>query len=142
MDDIDLIAGQAYEAYGTVTGHRTHSGELMPAWTQLPDQTRRAWRAAAAQAAGEPVLDQYITGLIRTAVPVIVGAALTYLAVHFGIVIPTDASAGLVLGVAALAIGGYYALVHAIEKKFPGAGRWLLALGLTRAQPSYRTHRQ
>lgn len=83
------------------------------------------------------MLDTWLKGVIRTAVPAAIGSALTYLAVHFGIVIPKDASDGLVLFVGAVLIGVYYAALAALEKAYPAVGRWLLALGLTAAQPSY-----
>ncbi len=83
------------------------------------------------------MLDTWFIGVIRTAVPAAVGALIAYLAVHFGIVVPKDASDGLVLFVGALAIGVYYAVLHWIEQAYPAVGRWLLTLGLTGQQPSY-----
>jgi len=83
------------------------------------------------------MLDTWFKGVVRTAVPAAVGALVAYLAVHFGIVIPKDASDGLVLFVGGLAVTAYYAVLHWIEQAYPAVGRWLLALGLTSAQPSY-----
>jgi hypothetical protein len=83
------------------------------------------------------MLDTWIIGTIRTAVPVGVGYVLAYLAVHFGIVVPKDASEGLTLGVAAVLTGVYYAVLHGVEQSYPAVGRWLLALGLTGQQPQY-----
>ena len=83
------------------------------------------------------MLDTWFKGVIRTAVPAAVGALVAYLAVHFGIVIPKDASDGLALFTGALAVSVYYAVLHWVEAAYPAVGRWLLALGLTSAQPQY-----
>lgn len=62
---------------------------------------------------------------IRTTTPAVVGAILTYLAAKYDIVIDADASAGLIIGFAALATSAYYRVVRALEAKWPVVG-WLL----------------
>lgn len=47
MHGIELLARDAYEAYGQATGGRNHRGEPMPAWEDLGDTIRGAWVAAA-----------------------------------------------------------------------------------------------
>ena len=83
------------------------------------------------------MLSTYVIGLIRTWTPIAIGAALTWLLRHTGVLIDAQTSAGLTIFVVALVSGLYYALIHGIELAFPAAGRVLLALGLTAAQPSY-----
>jgi hypothetical protein len=38
----------AYTAYGMQVDFRSHSGERLPAWGELPDSIKRAWIASAA----------------------------------------------------------------------------------------------
>lgn len=40
------LAIAAYDAYGSVTGHKNYQGLPMPAWGDLPEKIRDAWRAA------------------------------------------------------------------------------------------------
>lgn len=68
------------------------------------------------------MLHDYLISLIRTVVPVGIGAVLAWLASQLGIVIDSEASAGLVAAVVAVAIGGYYALVRALEQRWPFFG--------------------
>ena len=77
--------------------------------------------------------DQIIS-LIRTYVPVAVGAFLTYLAVRFGVVVPEDVSTGLTTGLVGLASALYYAIARALEQRWPWLG-WLLGVP---KQPTYR----
>jgi hypothetical protein len=71
------------------------------------------------------MLHDYLLSLIRTAVPVAVGSALAWLAVHFNIALDEETSAQLGIAVAALAIGGYYALVRGLETRWPWFGKLL-----------------
>ena len=77
--------------------------------------------------------DQIIS-LIRTYVPVAVGAFLTYLAVRFGVVVPEDVSTGLTTGLVGLVSALYYAVARALEQRWPWLG-WLLGVP---KQPTYR----
>lgn len=79
------------------------------------------------------MLHDYLISLIRTAVPAGVGALLAWLASRAGIVLDSDSSTALTAGVVAVAIGGYYALVRALEVRWPVVGTLLGR----RAQPSY-----
>lgn len=81
-------------------------------------------------------MNDFITSLIRTYVPVGVGAALTWLATTFSIIVPDDASAGLTLFIGALFTAVYYLLARAIEKAFPALGKLLVGLGIGKA-PEY-----
>ncbi len=74
---------------------------------------------------------------IRTAVPAGIAAGLTWLAVHFGVVLDEGTSAGLAIAVTGLVVAVYYAAARLVERRWPTAGRMLLALGLTKAQPTY-----
>lgn len=81
-------------------------------------------------------MNDFIISLIRTWVPVGIGAFITWLATNYDIVVPADASSSLVVGVAALVIAVYYALARAVEKAFPALGRLLVGLGAGKA-PQY-----
>jgi hypothetical protein len=83
-------------------------------------------------------MNDFITSLIRTWVPIGVGAVITWLATNYNVVVPDDASSSLVVGVAALVTAVYYALARAIEKRFPGLGKVLVGLGAGKS-PEYPT---
>lgn len=87
------------------------------------------------------MLNSYIIGLIRTWVPIAIGAGLTWLLHHFQIILSNQDSTGFTLGAVAIVTGVYYGLAHWAELWYPQVGRWLLAFGLTRAQPTYSTIR-
>jgi hypothetical protein len=96
-------------------------------------------------------LNDYIVSLIRTVVPVGVGAGLAWLARETGIVLDEETGAMATVVAVALCIGAYYALARAVEQRWPGLGRVLVALGAGsapayapkamrgRAEPSART---
>jgi len=81
-------------------------------------------------------MNDFITSLVRTWVPVGVGAFITWLATNYDIVVPKDASSSLVVGVAALVTAVYYAVARAIEKAYPSLGKVLVGLGAGKA-PEY-----
>lgn len=64
-------------------------------------------------------------GIIRTVVPVMVGAVVTWLAVEFQVVIDEGTSQALIAGFTGLATSIYYVLFRFLEKKVPALG-WLL----------------
>lgn len=70
-------------------------------------------------------MNDNIVAQIRTTVPTFIGAVLAYLAARWGIVIDSDASAGLFAGFVALVTSAYYAVVRFLENRFPSLG-WLL----------------
>ena len=76
-------------------------------------------------------MNDYVVSLIRTWVPVAVGAALTWLATEAGIVLDDETGAMATAVAITLVTAAYYAGARAIEQKWPKAGRILLALGLT-----------
>ena len=77
--------------------------------------------------------DQIIS-LIRTYVPVAVGAFLTFLAVELGVVVDEHVTTGLTTGLVGLVSALYYAVARALEQRWPWLG-WLLGVP---KQPTYR----
>lgn len=76
-------------------------------------------------------MNDFVTSLIRTYVPVVVGAVVAYVTRKLGWVTPdTTAAATAFTGVV---IGLYYAAARALEKRYPVLG-WLLGRP---AQPTY-----
>ncbi len=63
--------------------------------------------------------------LIRTWVPIGVGAVAAWLLAH-GLGMDAATQTGLVAGLTGLLAGGYYAIVRALESKFPQLGGILL----------------
>ena len=72
-------------------------------------------------------LSDYVTSLIRTAVPVAVGALAAWLSSKIGFVVDEQTQAGLIAGFTGLAVGLYYALIRWLETKVPQFG-WLLGV--------------
>lgn len=70
-------------------------------------------------------LNDYVLSLIRTFVPVAIGAGLTWAGRRWGIVLPEDLSAQGAMAVTALVIGVYYAVVRALEMRWPIFGKLL-----------------
>jgi hypothetical protein len=89
----------------------------------------------AKQLVGKYLPPGFMESLIRTCVPVGVGAAITWLAVHWRIVLPPGASATAGIVTSGLVIAGYYALARIVERRWPRVGRWMIALNLVRAKP-------
>lgn len=79
-------------------------------------------------------MNDYLVSLLRTWIPVGVGAALAWLGTY-GVEISTGEQAGLVAALTAVCTGGYYALVRAGEHRWP----WLGFLLGTRKPPAYPT---
>ncbi len=79
------------------------------------------------------MLSDTVISLIRTWVPVVIGAVLTFLATKLGIVVDEDSKTNAILAATAVVTSAYYAVVRLLEKKFPWAG---LLLGSRRA-PAY-----
>lgn len=78
-------------------------------------------------------MTDYITSLIRTWVPVAVGAVLSWLAANLGIVVDEGTQAGFIAASTGILTGLYYAIVRLAEKRWPSAG---VLLGRT-ATPTY-----
>lgn len=76
-------------------------------------------------------MQDYLLSLIRTWVPIVVGAFIAWLA-SLGVDAGATANTGLVIGLTGLLIAAYYALVRAIEPKLPAFLRVLL-IGAPRA---------
>lgn len=77
-------------------------------------------------------MGDFVTSLIRTYVPIIVGAVVSYLATK-GLAIDESAAAGLAAFLTAVVSGGYYLAVRLLEQKFPQVG---ILLGSTK-KPEY-----
>lgn len=76
--------------------------------------------------------------LIRTWVPVAIGSALAWINTHWaGLGLPTKPSDTAVLISGGVVIAAYYGLASLVERRFPRLGRWLVALNLTKARPTY-----
>ena len=71
-------------------------------------------------------MNDYFLSLIRTWVPIGVGAVLSWLAVKYAVVVPEDISAEVTAGLTGLVTAVYYALVRALEKRWPRIGALLL----------------
>lgn len=77
-------------------------------------------------------MSDFITSLIRTYVPIIVGSIIAWLSAR-GIAIDANAIAGLAAFLSAVFSGAYYLLIRILEKKYPQVG---ILLGSTR-KPEY-----
>ena len=77
-------------------------------------------------------MSDYLISLIRTGVPVVVGAVVAWLAAR-GLNVPADAQVQVTAGLTTVLTFAYYAAVRAAEKRWPAAG---VLLGHT-AQPVY-----
>lgn len=69
--------------------------------------------------------NDYVLSLVRTWVPIGVGAVLSYIAVRWGIVVPEDISTELAVGLTGVVIALYYGIVRALEKQWPWFGKLL-----------------
>lgn len=74
-----------------------------------------------------------VVSLIRTWVPIGVGAVLTFLATRLGVVVDEETSTGLVVGATGVVSAAYYAAVRWAERRWP----WLGALLGKRSEPMY-----
>lgn len=70
-------------------------------------------------------MSDYLLSLIRTAVPAGVGAVLTYLATRWGIGLDEQTSAQVAAAATAVVTAVYYALVRALETRWPWFGKLL-----------------
>ena len=68
-------------------------------------------------------MNDYLVSLIRTVVPAAVAVAITWLA-NFGVEIDSTEAITFLTG---LVISIYYAVVRALERRFPWVG-WLLGM--------------
>ena len=76
--------------------------------------------------------NSFVTSLIRTWVPIAVGAVVSYL-LTLEIELDEQAQAGLVVSLTALLQGLYYLIVRVLERRYPKLG---LLLGVE-SQPKY-----
>lgn len=78
-------------------------------------------------------MNNYVSSLIRTWVPVWVSAALAWLSAETGLIVDENTAAQGVLFFNAVLTGLYYALIRWLEQRYPQVG-WLLGLA---KQPGY-----
>lgn len=74
-------------------------------------------------------MNTFVASLIRTIVPVVAGAVISWLAM-VNLNIDTEGQTALASLLTALLTGGYYIVVRLIETKVPQVG-WLLGLAKT-----------
>lgn len=79
-------------------------------------------------------MSDYLISVIRTVVPAAVAAALSWLAIRYGIVLDEQSSASLAVGLTAATLSAYYAAARALERRYP----WVGVLLGHRRQPSYQ----
>ena len=82
------------------------------------------------------MINDYVTGHIRTYVPLIVGTALTLAAAHFGIVVDDQSKGAAIAAATGIVSAVYYTLVRALAEKWPWFGN---LLGVNQA-PTYSDH--
>ncbi len=70
-------------------------------------------------------MNDYVLSLVRTWVPIGVAWVLTYAAVRWGVVLDEDISGQLATGATAVVAALYYALVRALETRWPWFGKLL-----------------
>lgn len=81
-------------------------------------------------------MSDYFVSLIRTWIPIAVGAALTWAAANLDVVIDEESSRAAIGLCVSILTGAYYAIVRALEQRFPQVG-WLLG---TPTPPQYPQH--
>ncbi len=72
-------------------------------------------------------MNNYVSSVVRTWVPLGVGALITWLSANLGFVIDESSQVGLTVGFTAFVVGLYYAIIRKLEVSFPQIG-WLLGL--------------
>ncbi len=81
-------------------------------------------------------LNDYVTGHIRTYVPIVVGALLIWGETKWNIVLPEGADLGLVVFLTGALQAVYYAVVRALAHRWPVFGNLLVV----NQQPQYSDH--
>jgi hypothetical protein len=66
-------------------------------------------------------MNSFVTSFIRTYVPIVVGAVVSYL-VTLGIQLDAETQAGMVVTLTGVSQAVYYAIARFLESKFPKAG--------------------
>lgn len=70
-------------------------------------------------------MNDYVLSLVRTWVPIGVGAVLSWLAVKYGVAVPESISNEVTVALTGVVIGVYYAIVRGLEKRWPAFGKLL-----------------
>lgn len=71
------------------------------------------------------MLNDYMISLVRTYVPMAIAAALTWLALRYGIVLDEDVSNKLTVAIVGLVLAVYYGVIRALEMRWPWFGKLL-----------------
>lgn len=72
-------------------------------------------------------MNNLVTSIIRTVIPVLVGTVITWLQINLGVTVDDATSATLVSTATGITIAAYYVAVRWLETRFPKIG-WLLGL--------------
>ena len=72
-------------------------------------------------------MNNLITSMIRTLVPVGIGTFITWIQIHLGVTVDDATSASLIATATGITVGLYYVVVRWLETRFPQIG-WLLGL--------------
>lgn len=67
-------------------------------------------------------MTNFITSLIRTYVPIIVGSTLSFLAVKYGLAVDVSIQNELTAGLTGVVIAAYYLVARLLERQFPQFG--------------------
>jgi len=67
-------------------------------------------------------MTNFVTSLIRTYTPILIGTILSFLAVKYGFVVEESIQAQLVAGLTGTVIAAYYLIARLLERKFPQFG--------------------
>lgn len=70
-------------------------------------------------------VSNYLISAIRTYVPIVIGSALAFVALHFGIVVDDGTEAALAVPLTGVLIAAYWSLVRLLERKWPRLGVFL-----------------
>lgn len=79
-------------------------------------------------------MNNFVTSQIRTIVPIIVGALVSWL-ITLGIELDADSQTGLVVFLTGLLQAVYYFIARLLEKKYPSIGGFLLG---SQSKPVYK----
>lgn len=67
-------------------------------------------------------MTNFVTSLVRTYVPILIGSVLSFLAVKYGFAVEPDVQNQLVAGLTGVVTAAYYLLARLLERKFPQLG--------------------
>lgn len=89
------------------------------------------------QVPGQPAGTSYAKSIIRTWVPITVGAVVAWIVTHWNIVVSPGASATAGVVATAVVTALYYGAARAVEQRWPDIGKWLIAFNIIDEVPVY-----